>query len=224
MQWTQDGVGRTWRAATFTPADGKVALGGNGYLYYVSAMHGQNPPQGESARQAYPARCPRCDVDWSRRQIGSPSTLRTGFQKIAQVLSDALLRDIARGSSQSQLVVFSDSRQDAAKLSAGMRFSITAMRCARRSPMQSQCKGGAQAFAAQFGDSRKRLSSKRFRVIRGYISWKQRAVHQRRTQLPPKRHLHRTGALVPGCSAAHSRARPRAFSLAKWQPMRPRSS
>src|SRR5205807_10620694 len=42
MQWTQDGTPRAWRAASFTPADGKVALGGPGYLYYVSAMHVPN--------------------------------------------------------------------------------------------------------------------------------------------------------------------------------------
>ena len=95
-QWTQDGVPRAWRSARFTPGDGKVQLGGPGFLYYVPSMHGANPPPGDSANQAYPARCPRCDADWSRRQIGSPiRTLRTGFQKIAQVLSDALLRDIS---------------------------------------------------------------------------------------------------------------------------------
>ena len=125
-QWAQDGVARAWRAASFTPVDGKVALGGPGYLYYVPAMHTPTPPQGDSARQAYPARCPRCDADWSRRQIGSPvRTLRTGFQKIAQILSDSLLRNIAgdAAAQSRKLVVFSDSRQDAAKLSAGMRFS-----------------------------------------------------------------------------------------------------
>jgi len=154
-QWTQDGVPRAWRAARFTPADGKVALGGPGYLYYVPAMHSPIPPAGESPKQAYPARCPRCDADWSRRQIGSPvRTLRTGFQKIAQVLSDALLRNIApAGSSQSRkLVVFSDSRQDAAKLSAGMRFSHyrDALRQAITGAIAVQG-AGAQAFAAQVG-------------------------------------------------------------------------
>ncbi|MCK6592500.1 MAG: hypothetical protein L6Q76_33515, partial [Polyangiaceae bacterium] len=154
-QWTQDGVPRAWRAARFTPADGKVALGGTGYLYYVPAMHSPTPPAGESARQAYPARCPRCDADWSRRQIGSPvRTLRTGFQKIAQVLSDALLRNIApAAASQSRkLVVFSDSRQDAAKLSAGMRFSHyrDALRQAITGAISVQG-AGAQAFASQVG-------------------------------------------------------------------------
>jgi Lhr-like helicase len=154
-QWTQDGVPRAWRGARFTPADGRVALGGPGYLYYVAAMHSPNPPAGDSARQAYPARCPRCEADWSRRQIGSPvRTLRTGFQKIAQVLSDALLRNIVPvGASQSRkLVVFSDSRQDAAKLSAGMRFSHyrDALRQAITDAISVQG-AGAQAFAAQVG-------------------------------------------------------------------------
>jgi Lhr-like helicase len=150
-QWTQDGVPRAWRAARFTPADGKVALGGPGYLYYVPAMHSLNPPSAESARQAYPARCPRCDADWSRRQIGSPvRTLRTGFQKIAQVLSDALLRTIAPATGNRKLVVFSDSRQDAAKLSAGMRFSHyrDALRQAITGAIAVQG-AGAQAFASQ---------------------------------------------------------------------------
>jgi ATP-dependent helicase YprA (DUF1998 family) len=154
-QWTQDGIPRAWRAAGFTPADGRVALGGLGYLYYVPAMHSPIPPAADSARQAYPARCPRCDADWSRRQIGSPvRTLRTGFQKIAQVLSDALLRSIAPvGASQSRkLVVFSDSRQDAAKLSAGMRFSHyrDAVRQAITDATAVQG-AGALAFASQVG-------------------------------------------------------------------------
>jgi DEAD/DEAH box helicase domain-containing protein len=150
-QWTQDGVGRTWRPARFTPIDGKVALGGRGYLYFVPAMHSANPPNVDSARQAYPARCPRCDADWSRRQIGSPiRTLRTGFQKIAQVLSDALLRNIAAEARMRKLVVFSDSRQDAAKLSAGMRFSHyrDALRQAITEAIAVQGLG-AQAFSAQ---------------------------------------------------------------------------
>jgi DEAD/DEAH box helicase domain-containing protein len=48
---------------------------------------------------------------------------RTGFQKVAQVLADSLLREIAPEGNEDarKLVVFSDSRQDAAKLSAGMR-------------------------------------------------------------------------------------------------------
>ncbi|MFH1882178.1 MAG: DEAD/DEAH box helicase, partial [Planctomycetota bacterium] len=126
-QWTLDGVRRNWRAAQYTPDDGLVRLGGNsGFLYYVPPMHGQNPPSMASALNEYPSKCPRCDSDWSWRSLGSPiRTLRTGFQKISQVLCDSLLRQIphtADGNDR-KLVVFSDSRQDAAKLSAGMRVS-----------------------------------------------------------------------------------------------------
>ncbi len=156
QQWTQQGVRRTWRSARFTPTDGRVGLGGPGYLYYVPALHAPNPPTSDSATHAYPARCPRCDEDWSWREIGSPiRTLRTGFQKIAQVLSDAVLRDIATAApsdSARKLVVFSDSRQDAAKLSAGMRFSHyrDALRQALTDAVAIQGLG-AQAFASQIG-------------------------------------------------------------------------
>src|ERR1035441_8483188 len=88
-------------------------------------MHSRNPPTADSVRHAYPSICPRCDTDWRRRtRLPSPiRTMRTGFTKITQVLSDALLREIPANAGQSnrKLVVFSDSRQDAAKLSAGMR-------------------------------------------------------------------------------------------------------
>ena len=83
-------------------------------MYYVPAMHAAVPPAVDSANESYPARCPRCDADWGRCDtIKSPiRTLRTGFQKITQVLADMLLRRIVQpGREQSRkLVVFSDSR------------------------------------------------------------------------------------------------------------------
>lgn len=158
-QWTQDAVGRRWRQASLDPTDGRVALGGqaggvSGFLYYVPAVHGPNPPTPPAGRDAYPAVCPRCDADWRGRDvIRSPiRTQRTGFQKIAQVLSDALLRDMGRPplSTARKLVVFSDSRQDAAKLSAGMRFSHyrDALRQSLVAALGQQA-AGPHAFAAQ---------------------------------------------------------------------------
>ena len=124
-QYQQSSVQRHWRPASLSPADGSLTLGGSGYLYHIPAMHSRNPPPDDGARHAYPSICPRCDTDWRRRtRLPSPiRTMRTGFTKITQVLSDALLREIPTntGRSNRKLVVFSDSRQDAAKLSAGMR-------------------------------------------------------------------------------------------------------
>src|SRR5204862_7576063 len=127
----------------------------------VPQMHGgpngdivDPPPQGlaPSAGRSYPSRCPRCDTNWARRDIGSPvRTQRTGFQKLAQVLSDVLLREVgSENPSGRKLVVFSDSRQDAAKLSAGMRFSHY-RDSVRQALMEalSQQGSGPQAFNAQ---------------------------------------------------------------------------
>jgi DEAD/DEAH box helicase domain-containing protein len=165
QQWSQDNVQRQWQPAFLVPAEARIALGGNaqarrGFLYGVPQMHGPGgeildpPPQGlpESASRAYPSRCPRCDTNWARRDIGSPvRTQRTGFQKLAQVLSDVLLREIgSENPSGRKLVVFSDSRQDAAKLSAGMRFSHyrDAVRQALASALNHQG-AGALAFIDQ---------------------------------------------------------------------------
>ena len=98
--WQEDGVRREWRPARLDRASGIVTSGaaGDGYLYYVPSMH--NRPRAGARRPrtpgAFPSRCPRCDADWAGRSVGSPIRgQRTGFQKIAQVLADALLREIA---------------------------------------------------------------------------------------------------------------------------------
>jgi hypothetical protein len=69
----------------------------------------------------------RCDADYSRRKtFKSPlRNHRTGFQKACQVLASALFREMAPfqtadDTSSRKLVIFSDSRQDAAKLAAGI--------------------------------------------------------------------------------------------------------
>jgi len=148
--WTQDNVPRRWQAACLDSREGRVDLGGGngvrGFLYHVP-----NPAPG--AEQAYPAICPRCDEDRRRRRLDTPiRPMRTGFQRVAQVLSDTLMREMPHTQQQSnrKLVVFSDSRQDAAKLSAGMRFAHyrDAVRQALATALETAGRG-ALAFQGQ---------------------------------------------------------------------------
>jgi DEAD/DEAH box helicase domain-containing protein len=77
---------------------------------------------------AMPTRCPCCDADYAFRD-NNPTPLRnhrTGFQKASQVLASGLLREMPEppsttAPSSRKLVIFTDSRQDAAKLAAGMQ-------------------------------------------------------------------------------------------------------
>ena len=175
-RWDQETVRRQWRAAAFDTGDGSVRIGAaggiRGYLYHVPAMWTATPPTADSANDAHPACCPRCDAFWwSRtRHVGtSIRTMRTGFQKMAQVLSDALLREIAPGDNDEgrKLVVFSDSRQDAAKLSAGMRFSHyrDALRQALTNAFVSQ---GAGALAVHARSSGQQLTVEQLAAAHGY--------------------------------------------------------
>ena len=71
---------------------------------------------------AFPTKCPHCGDDWSHGRIKSPiRDLGSGFQRIMQLLSDGIMRqtDVNRR----KLVLFSDSRQDAAKLSTGIKHA-----------------------------------------------------------------------------------------------------
>lgn len=157
--WNEDTVTRRWVPAYCIPAEARVGHGPQvgavrGFLYSVPQLHGpnseildwraQNLP--ESANYAFPECCPRCDTKWRRGEIGVIRTQRTGFQKLAQVLSEVLVRESGQTNPDSRkLVIFSDSRQDAAKLSAGVRFAHyrDSLRQALSIALQRQRQGAA---------------------------------------------------------------------------------
>jgi Lhr-like helicase len=95
-----------------------------GWLFEAKAPPSRQPP-------ALPTRCPKCKDDWERgkttrapedpgRAKSPVRFMRTGFEKVTQVLSDALLRQISDSTARPKLLAFTDSRQDAAKLGAGL--------------------------------------------------------------------------------------------------------
>ena len=96
-----------------------------GWVYHITPKRGAKldviPP--------YPLWCPNCGDSWERKygrllrdRLQSPIRgMRTGFEKITQVLVGDLQRSLGAGEGPAQkMVVFSDSRQDAAKLSIGL--------------------------------------------------------------------------------------------------------
>ena len=136
-EWTVEKIQCKWSKAKLNPVTGVVSILNStdakrgtigdeefpGWLYMIPDQLGKE----DSNLNALPTKCPRCNVDYKDRQIPSPiRSHRTGFSKASQVLASALLREmplpenIDRGSSR-KLVIFSDSRQDAAKLASGMQ-------------------------------------------------------------------------------------------------------
>ena len=128
LEWTVDGIKRRWVKAKLNKATGVLSqnLAPSkpdeipGWVYKVEGNHADE-------QRALPTKCPRCDSDYSKRdQFPTPLRIhRTGFQKACQVLASGLLREMPAPAtptscSSRKLVIFSDSRQDAAKLAAGM--------------------------------------------------------------------------------------------------------
>lgn len=113
--------GFQWTPAELDHVEGRVAKGpGSGQRRPgVTAGYVFEAPDPDV--NAFPSKCPHCGADWARRRLGSPiRDLGSGFQRVVQLLSDALMREMPAGSAR-KLVLFSDSRQDAAKLSTGIK-------------------------------------------------------------------------------------------------------
>jgi Lhr-like helicase len=103
-----------------------------GWSFHVTVPRSKKGKSRLRAEQlpAAPTQCPRCGDDWETPRLGREHlsltdsrrlrtpvrSMRTGFEKVNQVLTTGILSLLPNR----QAVVFSDSRQDAAKLSAGL--------------------------------------------------------------------------------------------------------
>ncbi|MFF0033330.1 DEAD/DEAH box helicase [Streptomyces avermitilis] len=141
-KWTADhgDVTFAFRRSTYDPASGSLRNGAKdatGWSFHITSKADTATGQPKvplSSLPPFPTRSPCCGADWERRytkdrrprplsdpaRLTSPvRTMRTGFEKISQVLSDELAEQFT-DPSERKLILFTDSRQDAAKLSAGM--------------------------------------------------------------------------------------------------------
>ena len=70
--------------------------------------------------------CPQCEISYRIQDKNSLTPIRkhtTGLQKVNQIMADGMIRSMKRsGESNTKVVLFSDSRQAAAKLSAGIEL------------------------------------------------------------------------------------------------------
>lgn len=105
-----------WYKVNYNPVNGeyKPDMDGEYWLYEQSA----------ESETLFPHTCPNCEVGYSEKNDITPIRRHgTGLQKVNQILADALIRSMkSEGESNTKVVLFSDSRQAAAKLSAGIEL------------------------------------------------------------------------------------------------------
>ncbi len=130
-QPTVDGsppAGARWVPAALDTRSGRLILGGGGQVFpagpWIPGYKYLLDQGGDPERVgALPATCPRCAADYCRRKFRrSPIRgFRTGFSKLTQLLSKELFHFLP--DSSRKVVVFSDSREEAAALANGIERS-----------------------------------------------------------------------------------------------------
>ena len=127
--WTKNEIRRGWAPAQFTPSNGTLIQDSstyNGYFYKIDSPH-------ESCSEI-PKYCPNCGDAWDfsqqekvlvngKEQAYSPlRQMGTGLQKVIQILTQTLQATV-EVQSKRKTIIFSDSRQDAAKYAVGIQWS-----------------------------------------------------------------------------------------------------
>ena len=131
--WTRGGYTFEFRPAVLDHDTGRLEIKKIGQTGWTFEVSDAGVKESEIDRiPPLPIYCPQCGTDWElfktvrpvhdrSRTRSSIRTMGTGYEKLSQVLIDGLVRQLRpSGETARRLVLFSDSRQDAAKLSAGL--------------------------------------------------------------------------------------------------------
>ena len=128
QKWAKNKRNRSWAPALFSPSDGRLipdSSNYNGYFYKID-----HPDESCSEIPKY---CPNCGDAWEfssrnviingKEQAYSPIHDKgTGLQKVIQILTQTLQSTI-EAQEERKTIIFSDSRQDAAKYAVGIQWS-----------------------------------------------------------------------------------------------------
>lgn len=121
-RWQPGGQRHEWAPAELDHQLGRLTLPRSARRSQAGATSGY-AFQGPDDANAFASKCPHCAADWVHRRVESPiRDLGSGFQRIMQLLTDSVLRELPPGIER-KIVLFSDSRQDAAKLSTGIKLA-----------------------------------------------------------------------------------------------------
>lgn len=107
-----------WIRADYNNLTGELIKNPDG-IYYIHEQKDATVP-------CFPQKCPQCEVAYRVFDKNSITPIRrhsAGLQKVNQILADSLIRCMKNeNESNTKVVLFSDSRQSAAKLSAGIEL------------------------------------------------------------------------------------------------------
>lgn len=107
-----------WIRADYNEITGEFTFTPNGQYFIYE--------QKSDSETCFPHKCPQCEVTYRVKDKNSMTPVRrhsAGLQKINQILADSLIRSMKKeNESNTKVVLFSDSRQSAAKLSAGIEL------------------------------------------------------------------------------------------------------
>ncbi|MEG3834861.1 DEAD/DEAH box helicase [Microcoleus sp. Z1_C3] len=127
----EGGEKASWDKASLDTRSGRVILGDpdspdeqwvKGYLFHLRSLSVEK----QEFIGALPSICPCCAANYSHPKKKNKSPVRwfrTGFSKVSQLLSKELFYQLPEDAESRKLVVFSDSREDAASISNGIERS-----------------------------------------------------------------------------------------------------